>query len=858
MKLHRPDYVHRLRWILLSACFGMILSASSVVRGQSDEPPTDPAFSQNTEIWLSPQVAPAGAPQEGTARHPFYVGSGRRFDQFMRSFAGAPNITFRLQEGVFETAGNYELPYGSRASTNLWQPGNGWRILGAGIGKTIIRLVDPEETKFAKYQVLGNFHPRLFVEHLEVAHLTLDADGARHSRTLDSSFGCMAIAGSFIHFHDLECVNAFNALNPAAPTAQVNRELFVLGIGGNDGRQATNNWIRHCRVTIHPDSPKSFPGAVEGLTTLVVNASNNEGADAIPDYTWGPRIEGCVVDGVSPRTRIHGLTMFGCQNGVCRDNRVINTRFSVYADDGVWTPRLYLLNNVISNTLIGVNFHYIVPQHRWGDAVIQSNVIYACAECVNDANPFTLGISFNGMTNTAISSFGNLLVTSNLVIAPSRNSVVGSDSDGALDYGIQVINAEASLIHNNTISVLRDYRALRTWKMSGTSQSTRFCTNWNTRGQVLIPTDMGKRACQESYLPHPEDCELPLDCPRGNLYDAPFAFAANIPGPYPSPVGPPRALHLVWLAREGELTPPTHLETVPGAFDSLSIVSSDADRGGVRFHLYIPRSLDYQIWAKLKLPTPTTTGFFDVELDGERRLFASLQTLETTEWTWQPVTERLPDLRANQNRRTFLAAGWHTLTLWTRAPGIYLDMLCLTTSTAQNWIPQDPILQSLLSQEPPGAERASLAREIPWSKAFEAESGDREYPMEIIQDRDASGGAFVRSLPPHRGQVTFRFQVPTTQYYGIHVRIRPNLEEPNHRSVSMILDGQEWILTGEDHAAWQWITRAGVTAPESLNPLRYNERYRLTSGWHQVSLRGRSPAVGIDSLKITALPVKPN
>lgn len=854
----RPLQFHSLRWIVLLACLGWLPAWTHVLRGQSLEPPVDPAFAQNTVIWLSPRVAPADAIQEGTEAHPFLVGSGRTFDQFMKSFSGIPNLTFRLQEGVFETAGNYELPHGSRPSTNLWQPGNGWRILGAGIGKTIIRLVSPEETKFAKYQVLGNFHPGLFVEHLEVAYLTLDADGARHSRTLDSSFGCMAVAGSFIHFHDLECINAFNALNPAAPTAQVNRELFVLGIGGKDGRQATNNWIRHCRVTVHPDSPKSFPGAVEGLTTLVANASNNEGADTIPDYTWGSRIEGCVVDGVSPNTRIHGVTMFGCQNGLCRDNLVINTRYSVYADDGVWTPRLYLLNNVISNTLIGIYFHYIVPQHRWGDAVVQSNVVYACSDCANSANPYTLGISFNGMTNTTVSSYGNLLVTSNHVIAPVRTSGVGSDADSALDYGIQVINADASLIHNNTISLLRDYRALRTWKMPGTAQSTRFCTNYNALGRVLIPMDMSTRACQESYLPHPELCELPLDCPRGTLYEAPFAFAATMPVPYPGSIAPPKALHLVWLAREGELIPPTQLETVPGAFDGLSTVSREADRGGVRFHVHIPQSLDYQIWAKMKLPTPTTTGFFDVEMDGERRLFGSLQTLATTDWTWQLVTERLPDLRTNQNRRRFLAAGWHTLTFRTRTPGVHLDMVCLTSATTQSWVPQDRVLRSLLSVENQGAKRAELARELPWNRVFEAESGDREPPMEIIADRNASGGTFVRSVVPHRGHITQRFQVPRTQAYQIAVRIRPDPEEPSHRSVSMLLDGQEWITTGDETPAWQWVTQWGITGSESLNPATQRTGYRLTSGWHEISIRGRSTGVGIDVLKITALPETPN
>ena len=844
-----------LRLILRGIRFGLLLCSFTcgTLGAQPVDPELDPVFSQNSEIVLSPLVAPAGAIQEGTAERPIYVGGGTNFDQFMRSFRDVVNITFRLMEGVFETAGTYEPLPGRTPSPDLWQPGNGWRILGAGMGKTILKLVNPQETGYTKYHVLGTSGVGRFIEHLEVAHLTVDADGARHARTLDSSFGCVAIRGSWIHLHHLNCINPFNALHPRALNAALHRELFVLLISGQDGYQCTNNWIRSCRVSAHPDSPKIFPGAIEGLTSLLVNAANTNGRDEIGDYSWRPRILDCFVDGASPQRRVNGLGMFGCVDGLCQGNVAINSRQGFYSDSAPWTPRLFLLNNLISNSLFGIYFNYQVPQNRWGEAIVQSNVIYSCKDCATNSNGFTVGISFLGLTNSTASSFDGLIISSNLITGSPRPPGSPTTSDTSIDYGIQVINARASLVYNNTLILQRSYRSLLTLPLPSLIETTRFCRNVDGSGVRLQAINMGLPNCNASYLSDQTACLFPEHCPEGDVFDAPFDFAEPIPAPYPPPLLAPSAKNLVLLAREGQLIAPTFTNVVAGAWDGVSVVSTNLGLGGVRFHVYIPDARTYQTWVKLKPPTAQTTGFFDVEWDGERRLFGALNVSAGSNWAWHILTERLPGGTVNTTRRNTLSVGWHTLTFWTRNPGVQLDMICLSSATEQSFLPNDAVIRSLLLSQPASTTRAKLARECPWNTSIEVETLDPVSPMKVIGDTEARGGLALRSLVPHRGEVRHRFALPTTQLYEIAVRVKPAFETPQNRTLVMILDGQEWIMAAEATPTWQWISRAGVTEEEATSAVNSTRTFRLTSGWHRVTLRTRNPGVSLDALEIRAV-----
>ncbi len=818
---------------------------------QSVEPPLDPVFSQNTEIVVSPLPAPIGAVQDGTERRPYYVGGPKNFDRFMRSFRDVNNVTFRLKEGVFETSGDYEVVSGQTPSPHLWQPANGWRILGAGMGKTILRLVDIPELTPTKYQVIGNSASYRFIEHLEIAHLTLDADGARHAERSDSGFGCASFTGSWLHLHHLECLNGFNALSPSARNAATHREIFLLGVGGKDGYQSTNNWIRKCYVRPHPESPKAFPGQLDGLVTLLANSSNVRSTDDSPDYTWRPRILDCVVEGISAQKRINGVSMFGCVDGVCQGNQILNARFGFYTDESSWTPSFFLLNNVISNSLIGVFFNYQIPGHRWGDAVIQSNVVYSCKDCAPNPNGFTIAMSFNGNPKGMTSSFERILISSNLVVGPVPTT---NGTSSALDYGIQVVNARSSLVYNNSVRVQRGYRSLLVWPNAQYPSDLRFCQNVDAVGLPLKAIDRSLPGCRDSYLANPPACQFPDLCVEGNPFAPPFDFADLVPPPYPGQPAPVAARHIVMLAREGEIIAPSFTNSVAGAWDGVSVVSTNQDKGGVSFSVHVPVGRAYQLWAKIKPPDPRVTGFFDLELDGERRLFGALTVNAGTNWAWHALTERLQDSGRNSIRRQILFAGWHTLTFWTRNPGVQLDMVCLTSATEDSFIPNDPVVQTLLITRPLNMTRAHLARECPWNTTLEAEVGEVVPPMEIVGDAEAIGGLATGSVVPHRGEITHRFAVPSTQLYEISVRIKPDLDTPENRTVVMLLDGREWILAAEADPRWQWISRAGATEDEATSPTGGTGAFRLMSGWHRLTLRTRSPGVSLDSIQITAIP----
>lgn len=858
MKSYTPSFIRPLTSVVglfvTLVCVLVSISASA----QLVEPEPNPAFDKNVEMVLSPQVKTPGTVEDGSELHPFCVGGPHNFDQFMRKFQGIPNLTFRLLEGIFETGGNYEIPPQGIPSPDLWQPGNGWRILGAGMGKTILRLTDPVEPNPAKYQVIANFTPRKFIENLEVAHMTLDADGGRHTQRLNSSFGCIAITGSFIHLHHLECLNGFNALSPNAGSAAVHRELFILGIGGDDGHQVTNNWIRKCVVRLHPDSPKQFPNAIEALTSLVVNAANLHGNDDIPDYSWRPLIEDCDLEGISAARRVNGFSMFGCVDGVCRGNRATNTRFGFYSDSGDWTPSLYVLNNVISNSLLGIYFNYQIPSLRWGNAVIQSNVVYTCEDCAASSSPYTMGICLLGMGNAKTSSFDNVVISSNNVVAIPRLPPGTIPDSLWLDFGIQVINAKATLIDNNVVTVTRGYRSLRAWPIPGLQELVRIGRNYNRRGEELTCIDMSVPGCRDTYLASVPPCVIAADSPSSSPLRAPFDFATQIPPryDYPPPPPPPPTKHLVILAKDGELTSPAFTNASPDSWSGITVVSTNLDHGSVQLRFYVTDPLTYQVWAKIKAPSIQTTGFYDVELDGERRLFGALNISESTNWVWRPVTERLPGAPANLIRRTTLSKGWHSLTFWMRNPGVQLDMVCVTSSSELTFIPNDSLLQNLLATRPANISRATLAHECPWTSVVEVESGVLTPPMEIISDRGAFGQSAVTSPVPHRGEITQRFAVPDTQLYEIAVRIKPDVESPLNSSIVMILDGEEWVMAANGEPRWQWVNRAGATESEALSADKATTGFRLTSGQHRLTLRARDPRVSIDAVRITSLPKK--
>src|SRR5437773_9188389 len=87
------------------------------------------------EFWIAVRTdSQAG---RGTFSDPYNGNAYPQFDALMRSFG--TNVTLHLFPGTYETLG---WSNGDTRPNIGWRPKTGWRILGAGIDNTTIKLVE--------------------------------------------------------------------------------------------------------------------------------------------------------------------------------------------------------------------------------------------------------------------------------------------------------------------------------------------------------------------------------------------------------------------------------------------------------------------------------------------------------------------------------------------------------------------------------------------------------------------------------------------------------------------------------------------------------------------------------------------
>ena len=99
----------------------------------------------------------------GTACDPYGVTNATDFDNLMNSFP--PNSTIHLAAGQYETRG-----YAIGVTTKGWMPKRGFRLVGAGMGATVLKLVELGDSGKQYFAVGGE--DDLMVDGLEVRDLT--------------------------------------------------------------------------------------------------------------------------------------------------------------------------------------------------------------------------------------------------------------------------------------------------------------------------------------------------------------------------------------------------------------------------------------------------------------------------------------------------------------------------------------------------------------------------------------------------------------------------------------------------------------------------------------------------------------
>ncbi|MBI1841205.1 MAG: hypothetical protein HYR88_10175 [Verrucomicrobia bacterium] len=763
----------------------------------------------------------------------------------MLQFRGVHNVTFRFEAGVYETGGNYELPSSRESSPEAWEPDEGWRMIGAGIDQTILKLTSPLEELPTKYAVVGNSRSGRVLRHFELAHMTIDANGQELAEKLDSNFGCVFLTGTYIFVHDLLCLGGFNALSPHASNAATHRELFILGLGGRSGFHATNNVIERCEVRISPSSPKAFPGAIEGLTTAIVNGANTFTADGVNYLSYSPVIRDCFVRGTDPRRRLNGISMFGTVDGITVSNRVTDARFGFYSDDGLVSPRAFITGNTLSNVVVGVYFNYNGSSNRWDQLAILNNDILLWADPDNFSPDIqNYGINLVGAPDPMPASFYRTVVAGNQIHsarpAPSRGR--------PMDYGIQVVRHSQACVSSNTIDLLRDRNALKVLREPVRGEEYLFTNNVNARGLQLIVHDRSLPGCRSDDPPSVEQCRYVSDYFWPPVVSREFGFASRYPRPleYPWRTNATPRVTLLWTTDSATLT---GLVRQKEAGSETSVVSRKRNEGSLLMAVYAPIQADYYMWLRIASQGWENTGFFDVEVDGVRQLFGLTTRNATTNWTWQALTERVPIVYTNRLRLLSLDRGWHEIRLFTRDPGVKVSRFCLTTAEPSALTLNDRIMGRL---EADGRFSAETASEDHWSTTVLATEATVHSPMEWVRNESHLFDAYVASPVEQRGEVVFRVPIPRTGDYEAALLMAPDRRDPSHASGYLIIDGREWTVACDYFSEWRWTTYIG--ASEQAARAAKSNRFRLAPGWHTIAYRCRQSGVGIGGIRMSAVP----
>lgn len=834
----------------LPLMFLMLFLNGLSTKAQENPPSLDPYFRANITIWLATE---SGTDVEnGTETAPYVIGrNGITFDRFMSRFRSVPNVTFRLKEGIYRTRGTYEVNPNRARPQHWWEPSDGWRILGAGTNKTFLVLDNPEETQPTKHSLIGNPFSGKVPSHVEIAHMTLDAQGELNAQTRDSNFGCIYIAGSYIYLHDLECVGAFNALSPEASNAGTFRELFVLGIGGPDRVQATNNIISRCVVKLSPRSPRAFPNAPLGITTAIVNAANTAGTDAVQDLCHSPVIEFCEVVSPDVHAPVAGISIFGARNGLAISNTVRNVGFPFYSDDSPYTDSVWVRGNLFTNCLTGIFLNYGFSTNTWGRAAFINNRIYL-NEAFSSAKPAnsTTGINlFGALTNTSQANLTNVVIAGNTIAFPPN-----TPESSIKDVGISVVGCKNTLVVSNTILLTHANISLRMLPIPNRGESFAFCANLDGSGNPIFPIDRSLPGCQTGSTTRGGACFMSnADCADpSSPFSGPFAFASPLPARERYRSQPLPGLHFAWEAEEGDLISPARIVTSSTASGGMSVTSSSEDAGGVRFDFYLPlpRVFSNMIcWARIHPSESLFSGFADVEFNGERMLFGEDNDIELAEYVHYALAERVPGANTNRIRRFTLGPGWHSMTFWFRNPGVRLDQIVFSTAPENLFRPTSPLVARLRAE---GRAGTQIANQCPWIWSEQAENAELELPAEVLDAPGAMHGFFVRSQTADRGGVSFRFWIPKSGVHKISLRMRPSLQT-GYRTSTLLVDGRAWVALGADGDGWDWTSRIESTEAFAKANAPNVGHFRLSEGWHTVVWRTRHPGVDFDAIRIEAV-----
>lgn len=332
------------------------------------------ANAEQREVWIAPGAVHGG---RGTEAQPWIVSAAKTFDHLVSRQPEATIIN--LQAGVFPTYG-----------TNGFRLKSGQRMIGAGVGRTVLRLVAPPPGAVLA-SMIGSEGDN--TEDIVVQDLTLDCN-------YQSAWGritvqAIGLAGTFQTIRRVECVNA----------AGFAQECFAIGIFAST-RDSVGNLIEGCKLS-------SYQGGWCTGIAIVNNSTLQNSESPVAFFTRGV-------------IRNNNVVLQGTPGG--------NNNQCAYGAGG--TRAALFVGNSSSNATYGFNFDTC----RLSNVTLQGNTFTDCTY-----------IGINARANRPGDSISGLALTDNAIsLNPSKGEAA---CYGIIVGGGDNSPASAITITGNTISV---------------------------------------------------------------------------------------------------------------------------------------------------------------------------------------------------------------------------------------------------------------------------------------------------------------------------------------------------------------------------------------------------------------------
>jgi hypothetical protein len=359
----------------------------------------------------------------GTVDDP-YDGLGLRLDRLLRqrSERGVESLLVCIGPGTYPTEGvmDYAMYRGHLSSTpGGFTIGKSWRVIGAGVGSTTLRLVNlympqPANEGFVDTQTNRVFTSRTdAVEGIEIAHLTIDLN-YQEMKELARSRGYPGVSLEAIYIrssrgrnwiHDVHVVNLAGEYGENFPVSLWSLKGFPgpsgTGAGGVPGR---DNVIERVRVS----------GWFGGATTAI-SIVNSTGV-----------IQDCVVDfrgGVNAPAAGFTIAFTGHYNGnggdidpaiIIRRNTVLGADYGTNND--TWrTERILIEDNVFDTRRYG---SVVGGGYPFSSMMVRNNVIRLPATGI--------GVVFQGRVRDSLVSGNTITIAAPRPALPAMRTSAGN------------------------------------------------------------------------------------------------------------------------------------------------------------------------------------------------------------------------------------------------------------------------------------------------------------------------------------------------------------------------------------------------------------------------------------------------